>query len=147
MELSGDVLIPAPRAVVWAALNDPDVLKGCIPGCQSIEKESDTAFTAKVKAKIGPVSATFGGRVALSEIDPPNSYVIAGEGQGGVAGFGKGSARVSLTDEDGGTRLTYAGEAQVGGKLAQIGSRLVQGTVTKLAGQFFAAFAKACAKS
>ena len=146
MELSGDVLIPAPRAVVWAALNDPDVLKGCIPGCQSIEKESDTAFTAKVKAKIGPVSATFGGRVALSEIDPPNSYVIAGEGQGGVAGFGKGSARVSLTDEDGGTRLTYAGEAQVGGKLAQIGSRLVQGTVTKLAGQFFAAFAKACAK-
>jgi len=141
MELTGQQIIPAPRIRVWAALNDPEVLKRCIPGCQEIEKLSDTELTARVGLAVGPVKATFNGRVTLSDMDPPNGYKISGEGQGGVAGFGKGSAVVQLSDEAGGTRLTYTADAAVGGKLAQIGSRLVEATARKLADEFFSRFA------
>ena len=141
MELTGQQIIPAPRARVWVALNDPDVLKRCIPGCQEIEKLSDTELTARVGLAVGPVKATFNGRVTLSDMDPPNGYKISGEGQGGVAGFGKGSAVVRLSDEAGGTKLTYTADAAVGGKLAQIGSRLVEATARKLADEFFSRFA------
>ncbi|MBL8700622.1 MAG: carbon monoxide dehydrogenase subunit G [Alphaproteobacteria bacterium] len=141
MELTGERLLPASRDRVWAALNDPEVLKRCIPGCQEIAKLSDTELTAKVGLSVGPVKATFTGRVTLSEIDAPNGYKISGEGQGGVAGFGKGSAVVKLTDDPAGTRLTYAADAAVGGKLAQIGSRLVEATARKLADEFFTRFA------
>lgn len=141
MDFSGEYRIEAPREAVWRALNDPEVLRQAIPGCQEIEKESDTAFTAKVKAKLGPVSAAFKGRVTLSDLDPPNGYTISGEGQGGVAGFAKGGARVTLTDADGGaTILRYTAEGQVGGKLAQIGARLVEGSARKIADDFFGAF-------
>ena len=142
MELTGEQIIPAPRARVWAALNDPEILKRCIPGCQEIEKISDTELTAKVGLAVGPVKATFNGRVTLSEMDPPNGYKISGEGQGGVAGFGKGSAVVKLADDPAGTRLNYNADAAVGGKLAQIGSRLVEATARKLADEFFSRFAK-----
>jgi hypothetical protein len=143
MDLSGDYRIAAARDAVWAALNDPDVLKACIPGCEELNKTSDTEFTARVVAKIGPVKAGFGGKVTLSEIDPPNGYTITGEGQGGAAGFAKGGAKVRLESVDGGaaTILHYAVDAQIGGKLAQIGSRLVEGSARKLADEFFAAFA------
>ncbi len=140
MDMQGEQRIPAPRAVVWAALNDPDVLKECIPGCQTIEKTSDTGFSATVIAKVGPVSAKFNGKVSLTDIDPPNGYTISGEGQGGVAGFGKGSAKVALSDDGDGTLLRYTVNAQVGGKLAQIGSRLVDGAAAKMADDFFAKF-------
>lgn len=142
MELTGERLLPASRDRVWAALNDPEVLKRCIPGCQEIAKLSDTELTAKVGLAVGPVKATFTGRVTLSEIDAPNGYKISGEGQGGVAGFGKGSAVVKLSDEGGHTKLTYAADASVGGKLAQIGSRLVEATARKLADEFFTRFAQ-----
>jgi uncharacterized protein len=142
MELTGEQIIPAPRARVWAALNDPEILKRCIPGCQEIEKISDTELTAKVGLAVGPVKATFNGRVTLSEMDPPNGYKISGEGQGGVAGFGKGSAVVKLSDDPAGTKLNYNADAAVGGKLAQIGSRLVEATARKLADEFFSRFAK-----
>ena len=141
MDLTGEYLLPAPRQRVWTALNDPEVLKRCIPGCQEIVKLSDTEMTAKVSLSIGPVRATFNGRVTLSDLDPPNGYRIAGEGQGGVAGFGKGSATVKLVDEGAATKLTYAADASVGGKLAQIGSRLVEATARKLADEFFGRFA------
>jgi carbon monoxide dehydrogenase subunit G len=141
MDLTGEHLLPAPRERVWAALNDPEVLKRCIPGCQEIAKLSDTEMTAKVSLSVGPVRATFNGRVTLSDLDPPNGYRIAGEGQGGVAGFGKGSATVKLVDEGAATRLSYAADASVGGKLAQIGSRLVEATARKLADEFFGRFA------
>jgi carbon monoxide dehydrogenase subunit G len=143
MDLTGDYRIPAPRAVVWAALNDPEALKACIPGCEDLNKTSDTEFIAKVVAKIGPVKASFGGKVTLSEIDAPNGYTISGDGQGGAAGFAKGGAKVRLESVDGGaaTILHYAADAQIGGKLAQIGSRLVEGSARKLADEFFAAFA------
>jgi uncharacterized protein len=143
MDLTGDYRIPAPRETVWAALNNPDVLKVCIPGCEELNKTSDTEFVARVVAKIGPVKAGFGGKVTLSDIDPPNGYTITGEGQGGAAGFAKGGAKVRLEVVDGGaaTVLHYAADAQIGGKLAQIGSRLVEGTAKKLADEFFAAFA------
>lgn len=142
MELTGERLLPATREQVWSALNDPEVLRRCIPGCQEIEKVSDTEFTAKVGLAVGPVKATFNGRVTLSDIDPPSGYKISGEGQGGVAGFGKGGAVVKLADEGGSTKLTYAADAAVGGKLAQIGSRLVEATARKLADEFFTRFAK-----
>lgn len=144
MEMTGEFHIPAPRERVWAGLNDPEILKQAIPGCQSIEKVSDTEFTAKVRTKVGPVSATFGGKVSLSDLDPPKAYVISGEGSGGVAGFAKGSAKVSL-DEDGGaaTVLHYEVQAHVGGKLAQIGSRLIDATSRKMAADFFSRFAEA----
>lgn len=143
MDLTGDYRIPAPRETVWAALNDPEVLKACIPGCEELNKNSDTEFVAKVVAKIGPVKASFGGKVTLSDIDAPNGYTITGEGQGGAAGFAKGGAKVRLesVDNGGATILHYAADAQIGGKLAQIGSRLVEGSAKKLADEFFAAFA------
>ncbi len=142
MEMTGEFRIPAPRERVWQGLNDPEILKQAIPGCQTIEKLSDTEFTAKVVAKVGPVKATFNGKVTLSDLDPPRAYTITGEGTGGVAGFAKGSAKVAL-DEGGGeaTVLHYEVAAHVGGKLAQIGSRLIDGTSRKMAEDFFARFA------
>ncbi|HEX6960017.1 MAG TPA: carbon monoxide dehydrogenase subunit G [Ferrovibrio sp.] len=142
MELTGEQIIPAPREKVWAALNDPDILRQCIPGCETVTKTSDTDFEAAVQVKVGPVKAKFKGKVTLSDLDPPNSCTISGEAQGGVAaGFGKGGAKVQLSDADGGaTRLTYQAQAQVGGKLAQIGARLVDGVAAKMAEDFFAKF-------
>ena len=140
MEMHGERRIPAPRDAVWARLNDPETLKNCIPGCQELEKTSDTEFTAKVRAKVGPVSATFTGKVTLTDLDPPNGYTISGEGQGGVAGFAKGSAKVSLDEEGGETVLRYGVQGQVGGKLAQIGSRLIDATARKMADDFFTRF-------
>ena len=143
MEMTGEQLIPAPRETVWQALNDPEVLKASIPGCETLTKTSDSSFEAKVKAKVGPVSASFTGAVTLSNIDPPKGYTISGEGKGGVAGFAKGGADVRLEEAEGGqTRLFYDVKAQVGGKLAQIGSRLIEGTAKKLAGEFFENFAQ-----
>ena len=141
MEIQGEYRIAAPRDKVFAALNDTAVLQACIPGCESLEKTSDSEMKAKVRLRIGPVSATFGGKVTLSDIDPPNSYKISGEGQGGAAGFAKGSAVVSLREEGGETVLTYNVDAQVGGKIAQVGARLIDGTARKLAGEFFGKFA------
>lgn len=140
MEMTGERLIAAPRARVWAALNDPEILKQCITGCDEIVKESDTEMTAAVTAKVGPVKARFKGKVTLSDIDAPNGYTISGEGQGGVAGFAKGGAKVALSDKDGGTLLSYSVSAQVGGKLAQIGARLIDATATKYADEFFEKF-------
>jgi hypothetical protein len=142
MDMTGERLIPAPRPVVWNALNDVEVLKVSIPGCQEITKHSDTDLAAKVGLKIGPVSATFTGRVQLTDLDPPNGYTIGGEGNGGVAGFAKGGAKVRLADaEDGATRLSYDVSAQVGGKIAQLGARLIDSTAKQLADQFFDRFA------
>ena len=142
MDMAGEYRIPATRETVWRALNDPEILKQCIPGCESIEKLSDTEFTARVALAVGPVKAKFVGKVALSDLDPPRSYTIAGEGQGGVAGFGKGSATVRLADEGASaTVLHYTAQANVGGKLAQIGARLVDATARKLAEEFFGRFA------
>jgi len=140
MEMTGEFHIPAPRQRVWQGLNDPEVLKQSIPGCQTIEKVSDTEFTAKVVAKVGPVKATFNGKVTLSDLDPPKGYTIAGEGSGGVAGFAKGSAKVNLDDDGDATVLRYEVQAHVGGKLAQIGSRLIDGTSRKMAEEFFGRF-------
>ncbi len=137
MILEGDTLIPADRHAVWTALNDPEVLRDCIPGCQSLERQSDTDFTSSVRAAIGPVSATFGARITLSEIEPDRGYTISGEGKGGAAGFARGKARVDLEDEPGGTRLRYTADVNIGGKLAQVGSRLIQGTAKKLSEEFF----------
>jgi uncharacterized protein len=143
MTMNGEVQLAAPREVVWAKLNDAEVLKQCIPGCEELNKTSDTGFSAVATIKIGPVKARFKGRVQLSDMDPPNGYKISGEGEGGVAGFAKGGAVVKLTDKDGGTLLTYDVESQIGGKLAQLGQRLVQGTAKKLADDFFNKFAAA----
>ena len=143
MTMTGEVQLPAPREDVWAKLNDPEVLKVCIPGCETLEKLSDSEFQAVATNKIGPVKARFKGKVRLSDLDPPNGYKISGEGDGGVAGFAKGGATVSLQPKDGGTLLTYNVEAQIGGKLAQLGQRLVNGAAKKLADQFFARFAEA----
>jgi uncharacterized protein len=145
MNLSGEHRIEAPREQVWAALNDPDILKQAIPGCQEIEKTSATEFSATVKAKVGPVSAKFSGLVHLSDLDPPNGYTISGEGKGGAAGFAKGGAKVRLEEDGTATILHYEVNAQVGGKLAQIGARLIDGTARKLAGEFFDNFAAAVA--
>ena len=142
MEIKGEYRIAASRDKVFAALNDAAVLQACIPGCESLEKLSDTEMTAKVRLRIGPVSAAFGGKVTLSDIDPPNGYKISGEGQGGVAGFAKGGAIVKLADDAGTTVLSYDVDAQVGGKIAQVGARLIQGTAKKLADQFFGKFAE-----
>src|SRR5881394_4590204 len=143
MEIKGEYKIAAPREKVFAALNDQAVLQACIPGCESLEKLSDTEMTAKVRLRIGPVSAAFSGKVTLSDIDPPNGYKISGEGQGGVAGFAKGGAVVSLAEDAGATVLSYDVDAQVGGKIAQLGQRLINGAAKKLADEFFANFAKA----
>ena len=141
MEIKGEYKIAAPRDKVFSALNDPAVLQACIPGCESLEKTSDTEMKAKVRLRIGPVSATFTGKVTLSDIDPPNGYKISGEGQGGVAGFAKGGAVVTLRDDGGATVLDYNVDAQVGGKIAQVGARLIDGTARKLADEFFGKFA------
>ncbi len=141
MVMNGEVQLPAPRELVWAKLNDTDALKASIPGCETLEKLSDTEFQAVATNKVGPVKARFKGKVRLSDLDPPNGYRISGEGDGGVAGFAKGGATIALTDKDGGTLLTYNVEAQIGGKLAQLGQRLVNGAAKKLADQFFAKFA------
>jgi carbon monoxide dehydrogenase subunit G len=142
MEIKGEYRIAAPRDKVFAALNDQEILKACIPGCESLDKLSDTEMTAKVRLRIGPVSAAFAGKVTLSDIDPPNGYRISGEGQGGVAGFAKGGAVVRLSDDGGVTVLAYDVDAQVGGKIAQVGARLITGTARKLADQFFGKFAE-----
>ena len=146
MTMTGEVQLPAKREVVWEKLNDPEVLKACIPGCEELTRESDTGFRAVAMTKIGPVKARFKGHVQLTELDPPNGYRISGEGDGGVAGFAKGGATVNLTDKDGGTLLTYNVEAQIGGKLAQLGQRLVNGAAKKVADDFFRNFASAVEK-
>lgn len=146
MMMSGEYQLAAPRQEVWNKLNDPAVLKACIPGCEELEMVSPTEFVAVAKNKIGPVSARFKGRVQLSDLDPPNGYRISGEGEGGVAGFAKGGANVRLSDhESGGTVLSYDVEAQIGGKLAQLGQRLINGAAKKLADEFFQRFAAAVA--
>jgi carbon monoxide dehydrogenase subunit G len=142
MDMTGEFHIPAPREKVWDALNDIEILKQCIPGCEEIERHSETELSAKVTAKVGPVKARFGGTVTLSDIDPPNGYTISGEGKGGAAGFAKGGADVVLEEDGDGTLLKYTAKANVGGKLAQIGSRLIDSTSKKLANQFFAKFAE-----
>jgi carbon monoxide dehydrogenase subunit G len=142
MTMKGEVTLPADRQTVWAKLNDPEVLKQCIPGCQSLDKTGENGFAATVKLKVGPVSATFKGNVELQDLDPPNGYRISGSGEGGIAGFAKGGAVVKLTDaEGGGTVLSYDVEANVGGKIAQLGARLIDGVAKKNADQFFATFA------
>ena len=144
MTMTGEVQLAAPREAVWAKLNDPEVLKTCIPGCEELERtEDNSGFRATAKMKVGPVSARFKGKVTLSDLDPPNGYKITGEGEGGVAGFAKGGAAVRLAEKDGGTLLSYDVEAQIGGKLAQLGQRLINGSAKKLADEFFANFAKA----
>ena len=140
MDITGEERIAAPRDVVWRALNDPEILKQCIPGCQSLERKSPTELAAVVRVKIGPVSASFNGEVTLSNVNAPESYTITGEGKGGIAGFAKGSADVTLTEDGGETLLRYTATAQVGGKLAQLGSRLIGSASQKLASQFFADF-------
>ncbi|HEX9720690.1 MAG TPA: carbon monoxide dehydrogenase subunit G [Ramlibacter sp.] len=142
MEMTGEYRIPAPRQRVWEALNDPAILKACIPGCRQLEKVSDTDFTAIVATKVGPVSATFRGSVNLSDLDPPNGYTLTGQGQGGAAGFARMGARVSLKQDSDDTLLAYAAQADIGGKLASVGSRLVQTVARKNADDFFSAFAR-----
>lgn len=141
MDMTGEYRIAAPRARVWEALNDPETLKRCIAGCEELEKTSDTEFSARVSTRVGPVSAKFTGTVRLSDVDPPNGYTISGEGQGGVAGFARGGASVRLAEEGAETVLTYEANATVGGKLAQIGSRLIDSTARKMADDFFGKFA------
>ena len=141
MEIKGEYKIAASREKVFAALNDVTVLQACIPGCESLEKTSDTEMKAKVRMRIGPVSASFTGKVTLSDLDPPNGYKISGEGQGGAAGFAKGGAVVALREDGAETVLTYNVDAQVGGKIAQVGARLIDGTARKLADEFFSKFA------
>ncbi|GGF54111.1 carbon monoxide dehydrogenase [Azorhizobium oxalatiphilum] len=139
LTMEGEILLPADRATVWEKINDPEVLRACIPGCEMLEKTGDDAFKAAVKLKVGPVSATFKGAVTLTEIDAPNSYLISGEGEGGIAGFAKGGARVRLADApEGGTTLAYTVEANVGGKIAQLGARMINSVAKKTADQFFA---------
>lgn len=140
MEMSGEERIPASQAETWAALNDPEVLKACVPGCESIERVAENEYQVLMVARIGPVSAKFRGKLALSDIKPPDSYALAFEGQGGAAGFGKGSARVQLSPDGDGTLLRYQANASVGGKLAQIGSRLVDAAARKISQDFFATF-------
>ncbi len=146
MEMSGEYRIPAPRQTVWDALNDPDVLKEAITGCEELERNEEGGFTAKVRAKVGPVNARFAGKVTIVDPDPPNGYRIEGEGTGGAAGFAKGGANVALAEDGGETVLTYEANASVGGKLAQIGSRLIDGTAKKMADEFFAKFSEIVAE-
>ena len=145
MNFTGRYAIPAPAEAVWIALNDPEVLKACIPGCEQIEKTSPTDFAATATLKIGPVKATFRGKVKLSDLDPPYRCKLSGEGQGGVAGFAKGNADIELAADGGSTVLTYAATASVGGKLAQIGQRLIDGAAKQIADDFFGRFSQALA--
>lgn len=140
MEMSGEQLIPASQADTWKALNDPEMLKACIPGCETIDRVSESEYAIGMTARIGPVAAKFRGKLMISDLNPPNSYSIAFDGQGGAAGFGKGGAKVQLSPEGEGTRLLYQVKANVGGKLAQIGSRLIDAAAGKLANDFFNAF-------
>ena len=140
MEMSGEQRIPLAQQRVWEALNDPEILKACIPGCESIERLSDNEYKVAMTAAIGPVKAKFSGKLLLADMNPPHSYSLAFEGSGGAAGFGKGSAQVSLAPDGSGTLLTYKATASVGGKLAQIGSRLIDGVAKKMSDDFFARF-------
>ena len=140
MDMAGERLISAPQNTVWSALNDPEILKACIPGCESLEATSENEMTAVAAIKLGPISAKFSGRVKLSDIDPPNGYTLSGEGKGGPAGFAKGAAKVRLTPAPEGTLLTYTVDAQVGGKIAQLGARLIDATAKSMADQFFTKF-------
>ena len=140
MEMSGEQLVPASQGDTWLALNDPEILKGCVPGCESLERIVDNEYQVLMVARIGPVSAKFKGKLSLSDLKPPHSYAIAFEGQGGAAGFGKGSAQVQLAPDGDGTKLSYQVKAHVGGKLAQIGSRLVDAAARKISQDFFNAF-------
>jgi len=140
MTMTGEVQLPASREAVWAKLNDPAVLKSCIPGSEQLDMLSPTEFQATATVKVGPVKARWKGKVRLSDFDPPNSYRISGEGEGGVAGFAKGAALVSLAEKDGGTLLSYNVEAQIGGKLAQLGQRLINSAAKKTADDFFERF-------
>jgi hypothetical protein len=142
MDMRGQQYIPASREVVWNALNDPEILRICIPGCQELNKSSDTEMTAVAVMKVGPVTARFQGAVTLSDLDPPNGYKISGEGQGGVAGFAKGTAIVRLETDGDGTLLHYEVDAQIGGKLSQLGGRLIDATAKKMSGLFFQKFAQ-----
>lgn len=142
MEMSSVQIVPAPRDKVWAALNDPELLKRCITGCESIERIEDNQYKVALAVKIGPVNAKFAGKILLADLTPPESYTISFEGQGGMAGFAKGNAKVELSPEGEATRLAYSASAQIGGKLAQIGSRLVDGAANKMATDFFAALAR-----
>jgi uncharacterized protein len=140
MEMNGSRTVPADVATTWQALNDPEVLKACIPGCESVARVSDHEFKVAMTARVGPVSARFSGRMLMSDVVPPTAYTLGFEGQGGAAGFAKGEARVTLADNHPGTRIDYQAKAQIGGKLAQIGSRLVDGAAAKVADDFFARF-------
>jgi carbon monoxide dehydrogenase subunit G len=145
MDLTGTQRIEAPREVVWAALNDPEILRQCIPGCDSIEKLSATEMNAKVTLRVGPVKASFMGSVTLTDLDPPNGYTITGAGSGGAAGFAKGSAKVRLVPDGTGTILNYEVKADIGGKLASLGGRLIEGTAKKLSAEFFEKFGQVVA--
>ncbi|WP_212523313.1 carbon monoxide dehydrogenase subunit G [Actibacterium sp. MT2.3-13A] len=142
MRFEGDALIPAAPEAVWKGLNDPEVLRRSIPGCQAMEQTGEREFTATVVAKVGPVSATFKGKVELADLNPPVSYTLRGRGQGGPAGFAKGEARITLAPEGDGTRLSYVADADIGGKLASVGGRLIQGVAKKTADDFFAGFSR-----
>jgi len=142
MEMTGEQLIPLPQEATWEALNDPAVLKDCIPGCETIERVAENEYEITMTAKVGPVNAKFKGKMTVSDADPPRAYTLVFEGQGGVAGFAKGRASVALSPHDAGTRLAYTAKATVGGKLAQVGARLMDGVAKKLADQFFTAFNK-----
>ncbi|MGR3493781.1 CoxG family protein [Citreimonas sp.] len=146
MELKEEIFIPAPRETIYAALNDTEMLKACIPGCEELVRHSDTELEAKVVLKVGPVKARFAGKVTLNPYDPPRAFSLTGEGNGGAAGFAKGGADVVLEEVEGGTRLTYEAKADIGGKLAQLGSRLVQGTAKKLSAKFFDCLAEKVAE-
>jgi carbon monoxide dehydrogenase subunit G len=143
MTMNGEYQLAAPPQTVWEKLNDPETLKACIPGCEQLDKTSESEFQAVATTKIGPVKAKFKGKVTLSDLDPPNGYKISGQGDGGVAGFAKGGATVKLAPKDGGTLLSYTVEAQIGGKLAQLGQRLINGAAKKVADDFFENFAAA----
>jgi len=142
MEMTGEQLIALPQSATWAALNDPEVLKDCIPGCESITRTADQEYEVLMTAKVGPVSAKFKGKMTVADADPPRSYTLRFEGQGGVAGFARGEANISLSPEGPATRLAYTAKATIGGKLAQVGSRLIDGVARQLAGKFFESFNK-----
>ena len=146
MEMTGEQLIPLSQAETWKALNDPAVLKDCVPGCESIERTGDNEYDVVLTAKVGPVSAKFKGKMAVTDADPPRAYTLSFEGQGGVAGFAKGEATVTLAPEGNDTRLSYTAKASVGGKLAQVGARLIDGVAKHLAGKFFEAFNERASK-
>jgi hypothetical protein len=146
MEMTGEQLIPLSQAATWAALNDPEVLKDCVPGCESITRTSDQEYEVVMTAKVGPVSAKFKGKMTVADADPPRAYTLRFEGQGGVAGFARGEARMSLIPEGAATRLAYTAKATIGGKLAQVGARLIDGVAKQLAGKFFESFTKRVSK-